>query len=950
MKKYLFFFSLIFVLFNFIKVDADSLVLEKYELGETLSFSKSDNVEYFLETPSCKTLYGYEFLLDEIGKYELTKRSKKDNSFVIDTKSFIVNQAFCDVSSDSSSVDLSKKGLAISLSEGDSATINKILDLRNVTKDDELFKLEITPDGEASADFTIITISFIDVEDSNSYLKVLLQSSPDNKFAAYALAGATNQPLTGYEAELGRLHKNNQWGAFFPLSFYGMAGANKVIDIRFDSVTKEVFSTPGYRIIDLDDPDFFSNKWNGFTSGKVKVKITASSYLKNSAHILLKSYGNNPIDSIYAVDNECPAISIDVDKFNVPNGVIGKPYPLFDVDVIDEGSGVVRILKSVYRNYRKTNQYNVSIDNNAFVPEEVGVYTIEYKAYDKFGNVGINYVDVNVVDKNKPITLSIIKSSQVTEGNLGELVKLADYYVNGGCGKVNVDISVKFNGEDVLVTDGMFRPEYEGVYDIVYKASDYLGNQVVTVYNFKGNKTDVPYFANDPVLPRYFINGKTYILPEFFGVDYSSGSKRDAKASIYLEVDGKKECVDGKEFTINTDGDSVKVIYVIGNYELVKDVEVINVGKQDSLDLGKYFIGDAVVLATDNGISISGSDDSSIAFIKEVLALDFQIKLNMVNGNNVNSISIYLTDTEYKNQSVKFTFEKYADKSIFLINDKKLYELSENGFTSNSQSNELTLSFDGSYVNPFGNVYLAINNYLNNEDFKGFSSNKVYVDIVTSSKGEYEYFIKNLCGQPLNTTNKDRIKPLIVINGKYGGEYNIDEVVLLNPAIALDVLDPNINFSLSVINPNGGYVLDVNGLELNGVDPNKLYEFKTEDYGYYNIIYTASDFNNKQDKTFSYSIICEDKIKPNVIFKVNDEVKINEKVIIKDLKYSDNYSEKDSLMVYAYIVLPNGENVLMSEGYYSFTPKYAGIYKVVVYVYDEAFNIGMYEMMIKVVE
>lgn len=958
-KKLLFSSCLLFLAFigHFTKAYAaendNSINLnEIYTLGDTIQFDKKTDVEYLLETPGGDTLYGYEFKLQEIGKYLLTKRTKSGNSYNIISNDFIVNEAFCEVSSESSSVSLDKEGIFVSLSEGDSAIINKTLDLNDVTMNDELFKLEIIPTVKENANFTIITITFIDVADSNSYLKVLLQNSPAGKWASYALAGATNQPLTGYEAELGRLHKNNQWGAYFPLSFYGTAGVTSVVDIRFNASTKEVYSLPNYRIIDLDDPDFFSNRWDGFTSGKVKVKITASGYLKNTADFRITSYGNEKITDVYVRDNAGPNITLDIDNNNIPYGIVGKEYPLFDFVAVDAGSGISKVIKSVYKNYRKTNQYNISIDGNSFIPYETGTYTIEYKAYDKFGNSSISFVDVEVVEEVKPISLLIAKSSQITQGSLGELIKVADYYVNGGCGRLTVDVTVRYNGEEVLLSNGMFRPEYEGIYDIIYNATDYLGNHKVAVYNFMGVKTDVPFLAKDPVLPNYFINGKTYRLEDLYGVDYSTGIKQDAKASIYLEINGTREYVSGKEFTISTNNETVNVIYVIGNYELVKEVEVVNVGTQDSLDLGKYFISEeAMISATENGISVSGNNDATVSFIKEVLSLDFQIKFKLIQASNVDSVSIVLTDSVNKNQSVKFTYKKYGDKSIFLINDKKLYELTECGFTSNSQRNEFTLTSDGFYVNPFASVNLVINTYINQEDFIGFSSNYVYVDIIISDvNGEYQLYLNNLSGQPLNNTNKDRIKPLIIINGKYGGEYNVNETVVLNPALACDVLDPNVEFKLSVLSPDGSYVLDKNGVEINNLDPTQMYEFVTSAYGFYNVVYTAKDSNNKQDKTFSYSIICEDKIKPNVNFDVQNESKVNQKITINNLSYSDNYSSNENLKVYAYVVLPGGENILMKYGYYSFIPKYAGIYKVVIYVYDESSNIGMKEITIKVVE
>lgn len=939
-------------------------IKETYDLNETISFS-SNNItidgndylcEYFLLKPSNKTCYGQEFVLDEVGLYKLTIRIKDGLNYHNVTKEFQVYPLFCQTSSESSTINLTDVGMEVSLVDGDSLKINKTIDLSNVNVNDELINIQINPTEKNEADFTVLTVKFTDIKDVNSYLKVTLQSAPVGEkgelpFASYALAGATNQPQTGYEEELGRLHRNNQWGAYFPLSFYNNGG-NSTIDIRFDSNTKEVFSLPNYRIIDLDDPDFFTNKWNGFTSGIVNVEITAASYLKNSANFIIKSLNGKPIDSIYAIDKIAPSLDVDCDLNNIPKAVLNQPYPLFDAIAIDDSDGNVKVTKKVYKNYLKTNQFDVLIKDNSFIPTQKGIYTVEYTAFDKTGNKTKKIINVNVVDSIEKVNISLIESSKITTGKLGYYVPLAKYSVNGGSGEIKVETVVKYKGKNVEIVDNKFLPEQEGNYEIIYTAKDYLSNSVTTVYNFKGIVSNEPVYTNEPIIPKYLIKGKKYLFEDYYVMDYSKGSPNKIKTNLYISDNGNKVLVKDN-YLVSTSQDKLTFIYEANGYEYKKEVKVINVGDSSNgtLDLTKYFdiTSNYEIKAKDNAISFNSSTPGQINFIRELLVGDFSLKMSLENGKNIDAVSIILQDSINENEKVKVTYQKNSNQAVFLINNKPLYQLTEFGFLDNSVSNEFTLTTNGTYITPFGNVSLLLNTYENGELFKGFSSTKVYASIVVEkASGDYTLNVRNISGQPMNTTKKDRIKPLIVLTGDYGGEYNINEIVTIPPAQALDILDPNIEFYLTVKTPSGQIVVDENNVSLDNVDPYKTYYFKVSEYGYYNVSYMAKDSNNGQEKPMSYAIICEDKIAPTISFDVDTITNVGEKITINNLKISDNHTSKEKLKTYVYLVMPNGENILMKEGYYSFIPNAKGVYKIVVTVYDEALNIGLKEVTIKV--
>ena len=55
--------------------------------------------------------------------------------------------------------------------------------------------------------------------------------------------------------------------------------------------------------------------------------------------------------------------------------------------------------------------------------------------------------------------------------------------ISGGNGNVSLSVYAK-NGDTVLRTDGGFRPEKTGMWQIVYTAVDYVGNSKIIGYDW----------------------------------------------------------------------------------------------------------------------------------------------------------------------------------------------------------------------------------------------------------------------------------------------------------------------------------------------------------------------------------------------------------------------------------------------------------------------------------
>ena len=125
----------------------------------------------------------------------------------------------------------------------------------------------------------------------------------------------------------------------------------------------------------------------------------------------------------------------------------------------------------------------------------------------------------------------------------------------------------------------------------------------------------------------------------------------------------------------------------------------------------KYFdtTSNYEIKAKDNAISFNSSTPGQINFIRELLVGDFSLKMSLENGKNIDAVSIILQDSINENEKVKVTYQKNSNQAVFLINNKPLYQLTEFGFLDNSVSNEFTLTTNGTYITPFGNVSLLLN-------------------------------------------------------------------------------------------------------------------------------------------------------------------------------------------------------------------------------------------------
>ena len=113
-----------------------------------------------------------------------------------------------------------------------------------------------------------------------------------------------------------------------------------------------------------------------------------------------------------------------------------------------------------------------------------------------------------------PSAPQVIVEQTELRGELGTLIDLPSYTVQGGSGQSKVTVTASDGSQTVDCTALQFRPDSAGPWTITYTARDYvgqIGTATVTLETYAGEK---PLFNDVPVLPQAFISGGSYILPD----------------------------------------------------------------------------------------------------------------------------------------------------------------------------------------------------------------------------------------------------------------------------------------------------------------------------------------------------------------------------------------------------------------------------------------------------
>ena len=934
-----------YILGDFIEIPAAQLVYG----GETKA------AEIFVVKPDGARVRSSKVKLTEGGQYKAEYKAAFGGKTQTVEKAFTVHiPLFSKTSSrtsweygvDDSAYQTGKEGVKVRLGKGDTLTYNDVIDLRR--SNGQIIDFFLLPeDGIGTKDLKRVTITLTDLYDPSVKLTIILQCANDHGGSdkwwfdwTYVLAGGQNQTPTGVEGKGTAYEKKwvgGDWGSVVPYSFYGTrssSGASMVGQESLNVMYKEsenavyVGST---EIINLSDLAYFDEPWTGFTNGEVKMTIAGDGFSLGTANMMITRIGTNNLKGQYFIDDVAPTITVDFagyDENNLPAAGKGLSYPAFSATASDKVFGDVDVKTTVYYNYESQQRYQVDIKDGQFATAVTGYYTIEYVAYDGFKNMSKKLVSVYCGESTPAISVEAV-GEYATNSGTGAMVYPAAINYAGGTGIVKTYATAQAqNGGEEFVIDEGFRPEKEGVYKIRLYAVDMLGKTAIFEYNLTVSINDAPVFIDEPILPKFFLEGYKYTLPTIPAYDYSSGTQKNQISTTIAIKDGKDggqvRDLSGTEAEFEADADGyATIIYKAtgakGSNTAEYKVKVIDAWhdiNSYTLDMKKYFYGENIVVTDSaDSVNVSSTEDASYTFVNPVIAHRFETKFTIVDGR-FSCLQLVFEDS--KDSSIRFTVEidksaSQTENAPLRVNGTSVKYRPWGGF--NNATNFLfaydeankTLQVDGAFKNVIKNADGSV--------FEGFPSGLIYVTInAIGVNGGAEVAWKSYGGQILSNAVYDTIVPSIKLSSDYASKYSINTVAEIYSAVAADVLSPEVYTRMTVRDPNGQVVTDINGLRLENVPFDQSYFIELKMYGSYSVKYTAMDWMERE-QSYPFALLVVDDQKPVITLEKQLQTQVQQGKTLEIVNATANDNVDGNISVYAYLVDPSGiiRKVTMGE-------------------------------------
>ncbi len=906
-----------------------------------------------------------EITLNMSGVYTVCYQAFAGGKPYADEISFQVKEYLYYFDTDKSSARYAEgQGLLVELAEGDTMHFNAVIEMNDLTVNDVLLEAFATPEEQGRFDFKRLYFTFTDVEDPSNYLTFSARhtaSSVDAPYS-YAMVGGNGQLLTGMEQFNGELKKHvegtSNFGQSFPHSFKD--STKGTIQFRYDA--KALTAYIGVRsIAQLDNPEHFSDLWTGFSSGRVRLSVTAGMYETSTARFCLKEIKGVDLSAGKLEDTTGPVITIDNPYTQMPAAAKGGSYSVFPATARDANTGTCPVKVQVWYNYTAANAAMVEVADGKFTTDRVGNYAIVYEATDRLGNATKQILWVYAGESvTKPTVRLAEEPSAALE--LGQLLVPAKYSLSCHSGEATLEITAQFDGETVDIADGSFRPEKAGTYTVTYTVSDYIGQTGTASYKVEVKAGDQPVFVDRPAFPAVLIAGCQYTLPELYANDYRSGQlERKLTGAQITDAQGSQQIAPGGTFQpqVENNGDTITAVYSCDGATYTQEIPVIQPwykeegSSRPKLSLENYlYSADSALnyVKNDDSITISAKTaNGGWSFANQQVAENFNLILRGIGDKSqFDALDITLSDAADPTIAVTLRLVNNGeDKAQLQLGNTQAAAASAFGLGS-----EFILKYASGSMFVGGTGY-AIEADDSGRPFQGFPSGKLVAGIrfVGASQGA-AYDLLSVNGYTMSNLASDRTGPVIVVLGEYGGSCSIGQELTIPAAQAGDVLDANTTFHITVTDPAGEVVTATDGTKLAKADPGVGYTIKLDQYGQYNVRLVAADtFNGKANETvLPYTINVDDEEAPVLTFTsdLSDTATVGTVLTLPGFTVEDNVTAQENIVIAKYVYTPSGRLLRLTGD--SITAGQAGSYEFRIYVSDEAGNLLLIRKTVTVTE
>ncbi len=394
----------------------------------TLSYGGTDYpATAVVRFPSGKTLSADSVVLDEAGVYFIEYKADANGTLLKESISFTVRDELFSIDGNGGTISYGTndylgagiEGVNVSLNTRSVLKYNKVIDVSdNSLASEKVIKFYCTPAtvGEIEAEKIIITLT--DAEDPTNFVEVVYKKNSSTSSYNYVTAAANGQPQTGLHLQTGQNAAGTR--LYYDGSYWNLYQNNA----EYGALLKA--------------------SWDGILPSGVK-SFADNSIELNVDNAMRRIYGHR------AVNNPSINLIIDLDE------------PDFFGDNVWNGFESGKVVMTL-----RAEKYT-SASLNLFITEVDG---------DDLSSTGVD---------NDIAPTILVDFGEYDENNLPNIVVnrpceiFPAYAVDDLDGNVKVETYVYYNYNstartDVMLKNGVFTPKHEGVYTILYKATDSFGN------------------------------------------------------------------------------------------------------------------------------------------------------------------------------------------------------------------------------------------------------------------------------------------------------------------------------------------------------------------------------------------------------------------------------------------------------------------------------------------
>ena len=935
-----------------------------------------DSDSFYVILPDGNRISSSKIMLDQCGDYSIVYEKTVENKRYEATKTFSVKKKVFELTSGSNSVEYGTlnnqfvavgqpEGLKIGLAEGDTFVLNKPFNIYENNLED-LISFNCMQTEPVLCNF--LTLRLTDCYDPSIYLDITYKRG-DRYYSTNIVAGTCGGTTVGLvqneqgNVKVGNLSyeigsegttvygNNPENGNYSNLSYYlDTTDRSKIkIYVRVGDGTSNALVT------EINNDKAFQYLFPGFTDGNVFLSLRAQSLVGVSeAPVQIAKFGDYSGKDFLTADyynDKLKPIFQPSDFEKEYKIAVGKEVKVPEVNVKDDYG--IRGLADYCVTYEKntSNASNISIKNGKFVPEKKGAYTIDYFAYDVYGNISELSINLYAVDAEDGITAVRKLDAEISAG---ERYKFSDIVNIDSLNEsiLNIVVTIKTPKGEIIEAESfsqIYVFDEVGTYSINYAYSDiFYGGEITAEVSVVPNA--LPKFESDKLYTnRYYIKNAEYSLLNVKARNYTASGSEVVNTKTYVSYDeGDYIEINPKEFVVT--GNSTiqfKTVCVSNeNVYVESDLrDIVDVGYSDdnAVEIAKYFVGSMPVTIEDRVPLLTAlSSDAHFEFINPLVfsqfGLGFEIPLTS-DGRRQSATAVTITLTDYFDADNKYEIEISGRNGRYAA-------------VVNGESYSLDGDWNGVKV-PIkisGGVLLI--GTRNIEAVNKFTSDLCFMSVKFDGVSSgFKVKVSEICNQSLTTISTVSTK---VSDGAAPYVYaelpdevgSLGQEIIISKPYATDVLSPSSYEKLSVtVLKSGAYgdepAKDVNGRELSGItDFESEIKLVLSDYGEYTIIYNYVDGRgNGKNTSLLYRIVTVVDIEAPVLNLENEDKTVNVGIgetFKPKFTVTDNFTAEEELLVY-YIVKDSNENFVMITTSDIMITK-AGKYTIIVYVVDEAYN------------